>query len=193
MGEQAADDAAVHDRHHPAAGMGVHDGAQAALGALDEGRQRLGVGDHFPSLFGVHLLVHRVVGGSLDPQQATLPVAQVHLAQVGHDHGRQSECRGERRRGLGRALQRGHVDGVDALGLQALAHQHGLALPVLVQGRITVAVDQREGFVGAGRGRFAVTHEDDRGRRRRGLEAVLAEAFGRRGGHPISVAEGRVP
>ena len=45
----------------------------------------LGAGDHVPALLGEHLERHRVTVGHLLAEEAGLPLAEVHLAEVGLD------------------------------------------------------------------------------------------------------------
>ena len=53
--------------------------------AAPEHLARLGAGDHVPALLGHDLLEQGVAVGRLLAQQAALPLAEEHLAQVGVD------------------------------------------------------------------------------------------------------------
>ena len=90
---------------------------------------------------------------------AGLPLAQVHLAEVGDDDRLQAQRGRERRRGLAGPRQRRHEQPVGrALGGQAGGHQGGLALALGRERRVPVAVQERERLVGHGRRGRAVTH-----------------------------------
>lgn len=118
--------------------------------------------------------------GHVLADEPALPLAEVHLTEVGCDDRRQTQPLGERCCGLGRALQRRHVDGADVLVLQPVGDLDRLLLALDVQRRIALPVDGGEVDALDGGGRLAVTHEEQLARTGRTGESVLAVLGGHR-------------
>ena len=108
---QLADDAAVDDGGDRRAGLQARDHAvEAGLRARREVLHRLGARDDVPALRAEHLRHPRVATAHGDPKRAAVELAEMDLAQLGHDDGFEPGPRRERRRGLRGAAQRRDVE-----------------------------------------------------------------------------------
>ena len=87
-----------------------------------------------------------VAVGCLHAQQAALPLAEEHLAQIGLDHRRHPAAGHQGRRRLGGALQGGDVERVEGLAGQPQAHLLGLVPAGLGERRVALPLDEFEGL-----------------------------------------------
>ena len=85
LSQDLADGRAVGERHHPGAGVRRGDPLDRPADARGELRTCLSAGHHVPALLGQHLHRHRIGVGHLLAEQAALPLAHEHLAQIGFD------------------------------------------------------------------------------------------------------------
>ena len=90
---------------------------------------RFGARDDVPALLGEHLAGERMALDDPDTKQAALPLAQVHLAQVGFDDRLEAQPGGQGGGGLGGAPQGAHVDGRDRLAASRSATRAAWARP----------------------------------------------------------------
>ena len=93
-----------------------------------------------------------------DPQLAALPLAEPHLAQLGdHDRLEPGE-RGERRRRLGRALQRRDEQGGEILAREPIGHGPRLQLTLHRERRVALPLEVLERLAGNRCGGGAVAY-----------------------------------
>ena len=171
------DHAAVRDDHHRLVGMCGHDPLERCPNASVEFFERLGAGNDVPTLLAEDLHEHRIFRDRAFAEEPALPLAEMHLAQIGLLDGRDAQPRRERRRRLVRPAQCRDVDRIDLLVLQAVGEQLGLAFTDGMQLGIAVAVAEVEGLPGYLRRRLAVANHEHGGRAGRSGETVLAYAF----------------
>ena len=126
----------------------------------------------------------RIAGDRPLAELAAFPFAEEHLAEIGFDTRCEAELGREGRRGLVRARQRGDVDRVDRLVLEAIGEQLRLLDADRVELGIAVAVDEWKRTIRMRGPRLAVPHQQHRRRAGRRCEAVLAESLGGSGRHP---------
>ena len=146
---------------------------QAGARALREGLHRLGAGDDVPALLREDLADDRVAAAHGDPKRAAVELAEVDLAQLGHDDGFESGQRGERRGGLRGAPQRRDEERGQRLAGEVRRHGLGLALAGVRQRRVGLALEQLERLVLDGRLGRAVADEHDLDRARRARVVLL--------------------
>src|SRR5262249_44421614 len=119
--------------------------------------------DHLPALLLEDLPDDRIALDHPLPVLTALPVAEVHLAQIGLHLGGQAQPGGQRRRGLRGAPQRAHVDRVDAPGGQPAGQAIGLLGPGRREAGVGVPRHQRERRARHVGLRLAVPDEQDVG------------------------------
>jgi hypothetical protein len=82
------------------------------------------------------------------PEEAALELSQEYLSQVGFDQGLETQPLSERGRRLLGSSERRRVDGGNRLVGQSRCHQSSLMMTEFGEVRVTVTVDQGEGFAG---------------------------------------------
>ena len=115
--------------------------------------------------------------------ELALPLAEVHLAEIGLDARLDAEASGEWRSRLHRAPQRRHVQGVDDMACQPVGEQLRLPLALRRQCRVAVPVDAGERPAGHHRLGLAVADEQQLGRTRRPPKPRLPILAGLLDGH----------
>ena len=173
-GHGLGDDTAVGDHDDPAIGPIGDDRRQGAQDAGAERVVRLGVGDDVPPVRGVHLQRRLVTVADVLAEQAALPGAEVHLAEVLDDDRLDPEAIGERPRGLAGAPQRADEDRVDRGGAEPVGEALGLFVPDVSQALVVMPVAARWCHAVDHRLRLAVTDQHHRRPAGRDGEAVLA-------------------
>ncbi len=146
---------------------------------------RLGPRHDVPTLLGEDALEEGVAVCRLLPEEAALPLPQVHLAQIGVDHRLHPGAVDQRGRRLRGTAQIADVHAVEELVPQPRRHQFGLMAPDLGKRRITLALDELECLALDRVGRRPVAHEQELGRTRGTHVGTLAEAARRRHGRRV--------
>lgn len=140
-------------------GVSLGNSVDTSLNPSAELRRRLGTWNDIPTLFGEHLHGDRVRLAGVLAERRTLPVAEVDLAQVRLDLGRNPQQVGERCRRLRRTTQGRHVDRGNRLVSQPRGKSLGLVDAHRVQIRIGMAVGEIVRLVLASRRRLAVPND----------------------------------
>ena len=176
VGEELADDAAVRHDNDPLVGVGGDDALHPVPHAGRELLRALGARDRVPALLLHRLHERRVALDRLDPQQAALPLAEEHLAQVGLHPGLEPEARRQGCRRLGSAAERRDVDRGDRLTREAVGRR---ARPARARrGRAAGRRARRRAGTGS-RGRPAATRRAAPGAPRSHPAAARSGAGGR--------------
>jgi len=174
----AADDAAVGEGRHSLALVPLGKAGDRGADPVGKDGRVFGARNHVPAFFGEDLPGDRVTVGHHLAVKAAFPDAKVDLTQVGLDLRAKAKGLGQRGGGLHGAAQSGDVNGVDALGREPRADPECFQLSLRGQGRIAVAVDEREGDAIHVRSRLPVPDQKEVDGVRRHLEPALRISTG---------------
>ncbi len=175
FGECRPDRSPVADDHDSFTRVPEVESRQGRADTTPQRCRSFGSGNGTPILCRVHLGECRVGFGGHLPEVPTLPLPQMHLAQIGFDTDLEAKSFCERIRSLDGTAKRGGVDRSYFQFGESGGNLPGLLMAQIGERWITLPVNEHERRRLDERGGLPVSHEDDLRRGRRHRPRALAE------------------